>query len=150
MFTKLVSSSWAIHRSERDKFASCTAKIIYDSGKAVSIFRNVLEKNFQKKDLGSLKYGELSVVTKLLSNYFGKIIPSRYLIFQGLIGADYLRTICVPLFSKPSFERDLCFDLRSKTEDQSVNQLEFVKLAKSLVEPLFSIEMLDKIPSEIR
>ena len=71
LFTKIVSSSWAINRAERDKFSSCIAKILFDSGRAVSVLRFVLETNFQRKDLGSLKYGELSVVNRILSNYFG-------------------------------------------------------------------------------
>ncbi len=42
--------------------------------------------------------------------------------------SDFIRSVLSGLFSRPNFERDLCFDLRNEEEDQSINQREFLKV----------------------
>jgi hypothetical protein len=68
----VISSSWAISRSERDLFANSLVKVAYDAnGATVAMIQSILEKSFQKKDLGSLKYGENSLIIKMMNFYFG-------------------------------------------------------------------------------
>eukprot|EP01119_Soliformovum_irregulare_P017126 TRINITY_DN5039_c0_g1_i1.p1 TRINITY_DN5039_c0_g1~~TRINITY_DN5039_c0_g1_i1.p1 ORF type:complete len:967 (-),score=323.10 TRINITY_DN5039_c0_g1_i1:844-3690(-) len=133
----LISNPWAIPKSNRDRFALAIVRIFGEHGSISSLILSLIQRDLVKEGGSTLSFMD-SLINRITDAYV------------GLMSKSWVSLILSPLFSRPTLEQDLSFDLRDEADNVAFNRMEFMKILKSIVELVFAPTCLQKISPETR